>query len=88
MVCCISKYNKIFISELAAYIKNEFTQGSMKNQVSSFGCGSITDGVYKVTVQTALFEDIKLESGTKVNVIGKVSNTGTSKIEFVIKLRK
>ena len=42
----------------------------------SFGCGSITDGEFKLTVQIANFVSCDIEKGTFVTITGEVQNKG------------
>lgn len=70
--------DKLYIlAETTGYIKAAFGQGSLKNQNSSFACGAITDGYYRVTVQSAVYKDVEIPEGTHVAAIEKVAAGGT-----------
>jgi len=48
----------------------------------NIGCGSITDGTYKIEVHIINFSDeeyskLKLNKGDKIEIIGTMQNSGT-----------
>lgn len=71
--------NDILILVLNAYIKTNFTEIRKMNQV--IGCGSITDGKYKLEVHITNYNhddysQLQLTKGDKVQVIGSIYNAG------------
>ena len=59
------------------YIKTKFVVSESRYENASYGCGSITDGNYKITVHIINYVPIDFQKGTAVNIIGQV-NTDSS----------
>ena len=43
----------------------------------TYGCGSITNGTQKVTIQICNFTPLNIEKGVSVSVIGEIKNIGS-----------
>lgn len=63
-------------SALRGYIKTKFVSTASRYENSSYGCGSITDGTYKVSIQVSNFQDNDIKKGTAVKVVGEINNAG------------
>lgn len=71
----------IFFAVLEAYIKTNF--GSIFNAKlnKNIGCGSISDGIYKLEVHIINFNEkeyanLNLKKGDKIELIGTMQNSG------------
>jgi len=74
-------YIYIFYIVLEGYVKSNFASIYNNKLNKNIGCGSLTDGIYKLEIHIINFkeddlfiEDIK--KGDKIEVVGKISNTG------------
>lgn len=65
------------------YIKTPFVGVQSQFDDASYGCGSITDGFYKITVNIANFQPLNLRKGTAVHVIGETKSTSKLSLRFV-----
>jgi len=66
---------------LEGYVKSNFASVYNNKLNKNIGCGSLTDGIYKLEIHIINFkeddfyvEDIR--KGDKIEVVGKISNTG------------
>ncbi|XP_043474310.1 uncharacterized protein LOC122506282 [Leptopilina heterotoma] len=61
------------------YLKSKFVEekvGTLKN-IGTYGCGSITDGVYKMEVRIASFKNtLKCNKGDPLHLIGQINTQG------------
>lgn len=75
LICIIYLYS--FIA-LEGYIKSSFGPIYKTNLSKKIGCGSITDGYYKLEVHITNFddEDCNFIKGEKIKIIGVMQNTG------------
>ncbi|XP_036148837.1 uncharacterized protein LOC118647657 [Monomorium pharaonis] len=66
---------------IEGYIKTNFAEMRKLNQV--IGCGSITDGNYKMEVRVSNFNyddylDLEITKGDKIQIIGSIYNAADS----------
>jgi len=73
-------YIHIFYIVLERYVKSNFASIYNNKLNKNIGCGSLTDGIYKLEIHIINFneddfyvEDIR--KGDKIEVVGKISNT-------------
>ncbi|XP_031788328.1 uncharacterized protein LOC116417726 isoform X2 [Nasonia vitripennis] len=59
---------------ISGYVKSKFALSSTRYENMTYGCGAITDGTFKLTIQIG-YVPIELEKGTYVRVVGSVVNT-------------
>ncbi|XP_016844527.1 uncharacterized protein LOC107981991 [Nasonia vitripennis] len=60
---------------IEGYVKTKFTSVASRFENSSYGCGSITDGVRKITINIRNFVPAELEKGDVVTVLGLLIQT-------------
>ena len=68
---------------IKGYIKTKFAQSPSRAENMSYGCGSITDGQYKVTIQICNYTAIDIHKGDYVKDVGVVNRNGNSYIYFL-----
>jgi len=81
---------------LEGYVKSNFASVYNNKLNKNIGCGSLTDGIYKLEIHIINFkeddfyvEDKEIRKGDKIEVVGKISNTGKCdlKCKFYIFIR-
>ena len=75
----IFKNTYLYITAIDGYIKTKFVLTPSRFENASYGCGSITDGEYKITVRIVNYTPMTIQKGVAVNVIGEVN---TNKSEY------
>lgn len=74
--------NIYIFTVLEGYVKTNFSSVHNNKLNKMIGCGSITDGTFKLEIHIVNFIDddyyeLDIRKGDKIEVIGIMSNTGT-----------
>lgn len=64
----------INVSGVGGYLKTRFAISNNRMTNSSYGCGAITDGQFKIAVQITNYTALEIAKGTYVTVRGTVKN--------------
>jgi len=72
---------------LEAYVKTNFTETNEQNKL--IGCGSITDGIYKIETHIMNFtndeySDLQINKGDKIELIGIMQTTSIIHLNVLV----